>query len=45
MNDMAEEFAEMLRQTLTKMGEKIEITASKWEGDPSIPVIRRMDDA
>jgi hypothetical protein len=25
------------QETLKKMGEKIEITASKWEGDPSIP--------
>jgi hypothetical protein len=35
---------ELHQETLKKMGEKIEITASKWEGDPSIPVIRRMEE-
>ncbi len=44
MNDMAEEFAEMLQETLKRMGEKIEITSSKWEGDDSVPVMRRMED-
>lgn len=26
------------------MGEKIEITSTKWEGDESVPVIKRMEE-
>ena len=34
----------VLQETLKRMGEKIEVHASKWEGDSSIPVIsRRME--
>lgn len=44
MNFMADEFAGMLQETLTRMGEKIEITSSKWEGDESVPVMKRMED-
>lgn len=32
------------QETLKRMGEKIEITSSKWEGDDSVPIARRMED-
>jgi hypothetical protein len=31
-------------ETLRKMGDRIELQASAWEGDGSMPVIRRMED-
>ena len=40
--DMAAEFAEMLQETLRRMADKIEISAAKWDGDGSVPVIQRM---
>ena len=32
MDDMAEEFGEMLRETLEKMRERIEISSNNYEG-------------
>ena len=33
MEDMAVEFGEMLKETLDRMSERIEVSNSSWEGD------------
>ena len=33
MEDMSQEFGEMLKETLDKMSEKIEATSNEWEQD------------
>ena len=43
MDDMAEEFGEMLRETLEKMRERIEVTSGNFDA-PDIPIQRRMDE-
>lgn len=43
MDDMAEEFGEMLRETLDKMRERIEITSGNFDA-PDIPVQHRMEE-
>lgn len=44
MEDMAVEFGEMLKETLDKMSEKIEITNSSWEGGTGDSVSRRLEE-
>ena len=43
MDDMAEEFGEMLRETLEKMRERIEITSSTFDA-PELPIQQRMEE-
>ncbi len=43
MDDMAEEFGEMLRETLDKMRERIEITSGTFDS-PDIPIHQRMEE-
>ena len=43
MDDMAEEFGEMLRETLDKMRERIEISSSNFEA-PELPIQYRMEE-
>jgi hypothetical protein len=43
MDDMAEEFGEMLRETLDKMRERIEVTSGNFE-TPDVPIQRRMEE-
>jgi len=43
MDDMAEEFGEMLRETLEKMRERIEITSGNFDA-PELPIQRRMEE-
>jgi CII-binding regulator of phage lambda lysogenization HflD len=43
MDDMAEEFGEMLRETLDKMRERIEVTSGNFEA-PELPIQRRMEE-
>lgn len=43
MDDMAEEFGEMLRETLEKMRERIEISSGSFEA-PELPIQQRMDE-
>ena len=43
MDDMAEEFGEMLRDTLDKMRERIEITSGNFDA-PDVPIHNRMED-
>ena len=46
LEDMAAEFGDMLAETLRKMGERVELAASSWEGEAStgVPIIRRMEE-
>jgi hypothetical protein len=44
MDDMANEFADMLQETIARMAEKIEVSAAKWEGDASLPMLKRVED-
>ncbi|RYG48697.1 hypothetical protein EON67_07340 [archaeon] len=46
MEDMAAEFGDMLAETLRKMGERVELSASTWEGEATsgVPIIRRMEE-
>ena len=43
---MAAEFGDMLAETLRKMGERVELAASSWEGEAAtgVPIIRRMEE-
>lgn len=43
MDDMAEEFGEMLRDTLDKMRERIEITSGNFDA-PDVPIHHRMEE-
>lgn len=43
MDDMAEEFGEMLRETLEKMRERIEISSSNFDA-PELPIQHRMEE-
>ena len=43
MDDMAEEFGDMLRETLDKMRERIEITSGNFDA-PDIPIHSRMEE-
>ena len=44
MEDMAVEFGEMLKETLDKMSEKIEITNQGWEDGPGNDISRRLQE-
>jgi uncharacterized protein YhaN len=43
MDEMAEEFGEMLRETLEKMRERIEISSNNYEG-PDLLIQQRMEE-
>ena len=43
MDDMAEEFGEMLRETLEKMRERIEVSSGNFDA-PELPVQHRMEE-
>lgn len=45
LEDMAAEFGDMLAETLRKMGERVELAASSWEGEAAagVPIIRRSE--
>mmetsp|Transcript_27093 Transcript_27093/g.45756 ORF Transcript_27093/g.45756 Transcript_27093/m.45756 type:complete len:191 (+) Transcript_27093:36-608(+) len=43
MDDMSEEFGEMLRETLEKMRERIEISSGNFDG-PDMPIQQRMEE-
>lgn len=42
MDEMAEEFGDMLRETLDKMRERIEVTSGNFDSD--IPIQNRMEE-
>jgi hypothetical protein len=44
MVEMAQEFGEMLKETLDKMRERIEITNTSFEGDGGMPLMRRLEE-
>ncbi|TYZ65274.1 hypothetical protein PybrP1_007019 [[Pythium] brassicae (nom. inval.)] len=44
MEEMAQEFGDMLKETLDKMRERIEITNTSFEGDGGTPMIRRLEE-
>lgn len=44
MEQIANEFADMLKQVLDKMSDKIEVVASSWESDTGIPIIRKLEE-
>lgn len=44
MEQIANEFADMLKQVLDKMSDKIEVVASSWENDTGIPIIRKLEE-
>ena len=44
MEDMAVEFGEMLKETLDKMSERIEIANNSWEADTGAGVARRLEE-
>ncbi|KAJ1629879.1 hypothetical protein T492DRAFT_629254 [Pavlovales sp. CCMP2436] len=44
MEEMAIEFGEMLKETLDKMGERIEVTSSSWELDAGAPIMNRLQE-
>jgi len=43
MEEMSQEFADMLRETLDKMSEKVEKSSSKWETESKIPGKERLN--
>jgi hypothetical protein len=43
MDDMAEEFGEMLRETLEKMRERIEVSSGSFAA-PELPIQARMEE-
>ena len=43
MEDMAVEFGEMLKETLDKMSEKVEITNHGWEADAGESIAKRLE--
>jgi len=44
MEEMALEFGDMLKETLDKMRERIEITNTSFEGDGGVPMISRLEE-
>jgi len=44
MEEMAIEFGEMLKETLDKMGERIEVTSSSWENETGAPIMNRLQE-
>ena len=44
MDQMAHEFGDMLKETLDKMSERIEITNSSWDSDSGVPITRKMEE-
>ena len=44
MNDMAHEFNDMLKETLGKMRERIEITDTSFQFGSGIPMMRLLED-
>ncbi|CAM9319602.1 unnamed protein product [Choristocarpus tenellus] len=44
MEDMAQEFGDMLKETLDRMWERIEVNSTGFEPDDSIPLQRRLED-
>lgn len=44
MEEMAQEFGDMLKETLDKMRERIEITNTSFESDGGVPMIRRLEE-
>ncbi len=44
MEDMALEFGEMLKETLDRMGQQIELSTSAWEADSGAGVSRRLEE-
>lgn len=44
MEEMAQEFGDMLKETLDKMRERIEITNTSFEGGGGTPMIRRLEE-
>ena len=45
MDQMAREFGDMLKETLDKMSERIEITSSGWEAESSTaPLTKKMEE-
>lgn len=44
MEEMAIEFGEMLKETLDKMGERIEVTSKSWEQETGAPIMNRLQE-
>ena len=44
MDDMAEEFGEMLRETLEKMRERIEVSSSGSFDAPELPITQKLEE-
>lgn len=44
IDDMSSDFAEMLRDTLTKMQERIEIANKQWEEENDANMLKRFED-
>ena len=44
IDEMSSEFAEMLKDTLTKMRERIEFANKQWEDDNDTNMMKRLDD-
>lgn len=44
MDEMAQEFGDMLKQTLGKMRERIEVSNAGFDKDAGVPIIRKLDD-
>lgn len=44
MNDMAHEFSDMLKETLEKMRERIEITDTSFQFGSGIPMMRLLEE-
>ena len=44
MEEMAQEFGDMLKETLDKMRERIEITNTSFENEAGVPMIRRLEE-
>ena len=43
MGEMTDEFSAMLQETLQRMAEKIEISATAFEGELAVPLLARAD--
>eukprot|EP00164_Ancoracysta_twista_P003897 GFYU01005224.1.p1 GENE.GFYU01005224.1~~GFYU01005224.1.p1 ORF type:complete len:198 (+),score=86.75 GFYU01005224.1:213-806(+) len=44
MEDMAAEFGEMLKETLDKMGDRIELASNNWEAETSTSLLQKLDE-
>ena len=44
IDEMSSDFAEMLKDTLTKMQERIEFANKQWEDDNDTNMMKRLDD-